>query len=466
MSTSPAPKVSLREIVGLLRGRNYRSGIELFRSAFSAKCLPTSDFMARCLEELNPQEFPEPSYELMLLVTDWTRQTREYEEKFEEIKRIFYDKLVTKASLSLQNAKQKAQSFAEHSQAADTLTRTKLEEENQRTIQELLDSTRMDFEKACGLLPDSVSAYYGLLRYYQQIENKEKVAETRQIIKKIETTGKCHDIVEIDIPELPAVEIPDIPSPPKLNPEYELQQIEALFNNHDDDSALTSIERLLIQEPDLLAAVQLKIRILTAKRQFHPAKAALRHAFKLDPSNQTTRNIQVDFLETKLKTLSRIAGIFLNKALKLGPSLGCDYFRRACKLLEQAVVIAPDDMALLDQLYTCYMYLGEEQRAAVIRRDIAQYNPNYVTTVARLKNSSLCFLAGYAYDEAPESLEPFRRVRRNLLRTPAGRHLVTWYVRLSPILVESSRRLHIPKALYRILLFPLLNAARRFAVTP
>lgn len=466
MST-PAPKVSLREIVGRLRNRNYRTGIELFKSSFNAQHPPTLEFMGKCLTELNTEEFPEPAYELMSLVTAWEPENKRLEEIFESVRKIYYDKLVTKGSLSFQSAKQKAQGFAERSRAADTAARARLEEENKRIIEELLDSSRSDFEKACNLLPDSIPAYYGLLRYHQLNENKEKIAEFQQIIRKIETTGRLHDVVvKNDIPPLPPMEVPDIPPPPQLNPEYELQRIEALLNDRDIDSALTAIERLLIQEPSLLAAVHLKIRIMMAKRQFRPAKALLKRAFEIDPSNEVTRKIQVDFLETKLKTLSRIADIFFKKALKLGPSLGCDYFRRARKLLEQAIVIAPDDLSLLDQLYTCYMYLGDEQRAAIIRRDIALYNPNYVTTVARLRKSSLCFLAGYAYDESPESLEPFRRVRRNLLESSAGRRFVTWYTRLSPILVSVACRLHIPKCIFRALLFPFLEAARRIARTP
>lgn len=463
---SPPSKALLREIVGRLRNRNFRPGLEMFKSLFSPEHPPSSEALGQILDELNPQEFPEQAYEVMSLAYAWVPDDEDFAKVFENIRKTYYDKLVTKASLAFQSAKQKAQSFAERSQAADTTARTRLEEENKRTIEELLESCRVDFEKAVGLQPDSIAAYYGLLRFYRQLENEEKSAELQQIIKKIETTGRLHDIVkEEDLP-LPPMETVEVPSAPQLNPEQELQHIEAIFNDRDFDSALTAVERLLIQEPTLLPALHLKIRILVAKRQFHPAKVTLKRAFEIDPTNETTRKIQVDFLETKLKTLSRIADVFLAKALKLGPSLGREYFRRARKLLEQAVVIAPDELALLDQLYTCYMYLEDEQRAAIVRRDIALINPNYVTTIARLRKSSLCFLAGYAYDEAPEALEPFRRVRRNMLRTRAGRWLVTWYVRLSPILVDTARRLRVPKALFRALLAPLLETARRLARTP
>ncbi|HOT29249.1 MAG TPA: hypothetical protein PLU72_13770 [Candidatus Ozemobacteraceae bacterium] len=463
---APPSKSLLREIVGRLRNRNFRSGLEMFKTLFGPDRPPTGDSLGQILDELNPQEFPEQAFEVMSLACSWVPDDKDFTTVFENIRKTYYDKLVTKASLAFQNAKQKAKSFAERSQAVDSIARIRLEEENKRTIEEMLEACRMDFEKAVSLLPDSIAAYYGLLRFYKQMENEEKTAELRQIVRKIETTGRLHDIVEKETFSLPPMEPIEMPSTPQLSPEQELQHIEAIYNDRDFDSALTAVERLLIQEPSLLPALQLKIRILVAKRQFHPAKATLKHAFEVDPVNETTRKIQVDFLETKLKTLSRIADVFITKALRLGPSLGREYFRKACKLLEQAVVIAPDELSLLDQLYTCYMYLEDEQRAAIVRRDIALINPNYVTTIARLRKSSLCFLAGYAYDEAPESLEPFRRVRRNLLRTLAGRLLVTWYIRLSPVLVDTARRFHIPKALFRVLLFPLLETARRLARTP
>ncbi|OQA08591.1 MAG: hypothetical protein BWY66_00923 [bacterium ADurb.Bin374] len=463
---APPSKSLLREIVGRLRNRNFRSGLEMFKTLFGPDRPPTGDSLGQILDELNPQEFPEQAFEVMSLACSWVPDDKDFTTVFGNIRKTYYDKLVTKASLAFQNAKQKAKSFAERSQAVDSIARIRLEEENKRTIEEMLEACRMDFEKAVSLLPDSIAAYYGLLRFYKQMENEEKTAELRQIVRKIETTGRLHDIVEKETFSLPPMEPIEMPSTPQLSPEQELQHIEAIYNDRDFDSALTAVERLLIQEPSMLPALQLKIRILVAKRQFHPAKATLKHAFEVDPVNETTRKIQVDFLETKLKTLSRIADVFITKALRLGPSLGREYFRKACKLLEQAVVIAPDELSLLDQLYTCYMYLEDEQRAAIVRRDIALINPNYVTTIARLRKSSLCFLAGYAYDEAPESLEPFRRVRRNLLRTLAGRLLVTWYIRFSPVLVDTARRFHIPKALFRVLLFPLLETARRLARTP
>lgn len=463
---APPSKALLREVVGRLRNRNFRSGIEMFKSLFGPDRPPSGEALGLILDELNPQEFPEQAYEVMSLAYAWVPDDKDFATVFGNIRKTYYDKLVTKASLAFQNAKQKVKSFSESSQAVDAIARIRLEEENKRTIDELLDSCRMDFEKAVALQPDSIAAYYGLLRFYKRMENAEKTAEFQQIVRKIEKTGRLHDVVEKEQLPLPPMEAIEVPSALQLNPEQELQHIEAIFNDRDFDSALTAVERLLIQEPSLLPALHLKIRILVAKRQFHPAKATLKHAFKVDPVDETTRKIQVDFLETKLRALSRIADVFLTKALRLGPSLGREYFRKARKLLEQAVVIAPDELALLDQLYTCYMYLEDEQRAAVVRRDIAQINPNYVTTIARLRKSSLCFLAGYAYDEAPQCLEPFRRVRRNLLRARAGRLFVTWYVRLSPILVDTARRLRIPKALFRALLFPLLETARRLARTP
>ncbi|HNW36731.1 MAG TPA: hypothetical protein PKM25_17465, partial [Candidatus Ozemobacteraceae bacterium] len=406
-------------------------------------------------------------YELLTLSTTMLPHNSQLAEAFELAKKLYYDSLIAQGSNNFQTARQKAQMFAERNTGIDTLARARLDAENERTVQELFDSAVSVLERARSLIPESIPAYSGLLRCYKHMGNTAKAAETQRILDRLVSTGRL-PVGSIENDELPPLsQTPDFSSaPPPLNPGIELERIHNFLRERDFDAALTSIERLLIQDPRLIEALHLKVRIFTEKRLYHPASIILKRAFEIDPYNETTKQLQIDFLESKLKALSHGADVFLKKALKLGPSLGRDYFRRAAKLLQKSIVIAPDELSLLDQLYTCYMYLDDDRQAALIRREIALINPNYVTTIARFRRSSLCFLAGYAYDEAPESLEPFRRIRRRLIRKRAGRYVVTWYSRLSPILIETAKALRVPRLLFRMFLFPLLETARRALKTP
>jgi len=466
MDKLPA-NISPHLIYTRFRDREDQAGLELFKLLYGPGKLPDPAYVNKCFTELNRHGSHECAFELLTLVTTWLPNNAQLAENFELAKKLYYDNLIAQGSNSVQTARQKAQMFAERNTGVDTLARTRLDAENKRTVEELLDSAVSTLERARSLIPESIPAYSGLLRCYKYLGNSKKVTETQRIIDRLASTGRL-PVGSIENDELPPIsQAADFSSaPPPLNPEIELERIHNLLRERDFDTALTSVERLLIQEPRLIEALHIKVRILTEKKMYHPANSILKRAFEIDPNNDTTKQLHIDFLETKLKALSHGADIFLKKAMKLGPSLGRDYFRRAAKLLQKSIVIAPDELSLLDQLYTCYMYLGDERQAALIRRDIALVNPNYVTTIARLRRSSLCFLAGYAYDEATESLEPFRRIRRRLIKRKAGQYFVTWYSRISPILVETAKALCIPPLLFRVLLFPVLETARRVLKTP
>ncbi|HOY67320.1 MAG TPA: hypothetical protein PLP29_10550 [Candidatus Ozemobacteraceae bacterium] len=461
------PAITPTQILTAFRDRDHDVGLDLFKKLYHQGNLPEIAFVKKCFTELNRHGANEEGYELLHLVSTWLPHNAEVAASLELARKIFYDSLVALSGSKIQTARQKAQMFAEHNTGLDTLARNRLEAENKRTIQELFDKALEILERARSLIPDGLPAYTSLLRCYKYLEDEEKTAETQRIIDRLNETGRL-PVGSIEDDELPPIlSAADLePATPPLNPEVELKKIGDSLREREFDTALTSVERLLIQEPRLIEAMHFKVRILTEKHLFHPAAQTLRRAFEIDLHNEKTKQLQIDFLETKLKALTHGAEVFLKKGLKLGPSLGRDQFIKAQKLLEQAVVIAPDEISLLDQLYTCYMYLNDEPHAALIRRDILAINPDYVTTIARLRASSLCFLAGFAYDEAPEALEPFRRLRRRLLTRTAGRLFVTWYVRLSPILVETALRLRVPRGLVRCALYPVLAVTRRLLTTP
>ncbi|HNV72965.1 MAG TPA: hypothetical protein PKO06_24865, partial [Candidatus Ozemobacteraceae bacterium] len=144
------------------------------------------------------------------------------------------------------------------------------------------------------------------------------------------------------------------------------------------------------------------------------------------------------------------------------PAIGRLFFEKAITCAQKALEISPDELILLDQLFTCMMYLRRTEDAGKIREQILLVSPNFLTTWERADDQSWCFIASYAYQDTPEHIELFREFRRRcLLPWLPGRAVNGLYIRISPLLVLLARRGGIPAPAVRRLLEPLRRLLSR-----
>ena len=201
----------------------------------------------------------------------------------------------------------------------------------------------------------------------------------------------------------------------------------------------------------------LKIESLVALKKFKEADRAYEEA---DRQNTHLKELHDELAnqvkEIKFKLLTKALDVYLRKGLELGKSLGEKHFKKARKCVRRALDIYPDNVELLDKLYTIYQYLGQTEEAFKVKARIYTLNSKFITAFDKESNTSLCFLATFAYDNNPAKLDIFRWFRREfLLTSKLGQKINSSYVKFSPKLLEKIQYNKYAKPIFLLLLEPL-----------
>ncbi|RCK78609.1 MAG: hypothetical protein OZSIB_1331 [Candidatus Ozemobacter sibiricus] len=467
------------KIVQLFSRDHFAEGMELFNSSFTAEKPPSYDFVARCFTELNRLGRNPEAFEFMTRVSTLIQRHPEINRMLEMARRIHYDTLIVQANAVMDTARQKLQVFAETLQGADALHRDRIEKENRKALEDLYRQALAIFQQAHEVSPRALGALTGMFRCHKELRNQKEADELSALIDEVykEAPGTQPGAEGEGGPaSQPAEDKADLPPMPEASDiksvladlEIEMRRIKAMFEENRTTEALAALDILLLGNPQFIPGLLLKAKVLTARRQFKPAQRLIEEAVKIDGRNPQVEEARIEFLEHKFKLLVAGASEFLQQGLRLGSTLGRSFFEQALSCLNQALEICPTDVNLLDQRYTCLIYLERMEEAREARKALYMVAPQYIATFERENQSSLCFLAGFAYQGDPEALEDFRTLRREWFTpTTAGRTFLAWYTRLSPQWVAAARRIGLSPTLPRLCLAPLrllaacLNRQRR-----
>ncbi len=451
------PRSLADRILFFLQSKNLPDGLELFYQNYSAENPPPVEFFIRFIDGLRALRAREQAYEALQKVSEWLPDEPELKKLQADLQREYYDALVDKGKKQFEQTTIRSKEFSEHTLTkVDVMAREKLEEENRNTLRTLYQHALDDFQRALEINPIGLAALNGAFRCYLALGDSTKAQEIETRIleltqaedkkkeeeaKRLEEQLRAREAAKAPPPEEQIVDLPT------LKRWYEQQRY------HD---VLRGLKKYLAKHPSVITGYLLGAKSHLELHEFHQAEMFLERALKIDPYFEETVQFKLDYLEKKYLILSRAATEYLNKGIQLGPAIGRLFFEKAITCAEKALEISPDELILLDQLFTCKMYLRQNEDAGKIRQQILLISPNFVTTWERSDEQSWCFIASYAYAETPELVNSFREFRRRfLLPYLAGRLLNGLYIRISPLLVLLARRSRISGNTVRFFLEPL-----------
>lgn len=461
------------KILFFIKNRCFVDANHLFYENYSDSNPPGKDTVLRMFLEYKRQEAFVEAFDFLRKVIPWFPDDPELIEAEKLARKLLYDLLVVKGNTIWESALAKTREILDVTGGVGKVNKQKLIEENQKSVREIVQKALEVFSEAHELLPDGVEALGGLRHCYQDLGQTELAEKYQQRVVELR-----HKNALANDAAATAAGNGGSPANGRMPPTAEMaaaaakeREIEAnldeanrlfLADNHQD--ALTILEKLLTVDGENRRGLLLAARCNLELRQFHQTEKILDRALRLYPTDEDVIAFKSNLAENKFSALTEGGTEFLRKGIELGPMLGQRYFENAIQCYEHALKLNPDDILLLDQLYTAYQFLGLEEKARRTRVELYRIDPGFVSTWEKSEDQGICFLAGFAYRGDHEALRAFRSIRREvLLPSLLGRRLVTSYVRWSPRLVKTLRAFGVPALAVRILLHPLRQWGQRVA---
>lgn len=465
-------KVIEDKILFFIKNRCYIDANHLFKETFTQESPPAKNLVLRMFLEYKNQEAYVEAFDFLRRVIPWFPEDPELVEAEKLARRLLYDLLVVKGNAIRDSALAKTREILEISHSVGKGHRQKLIEENQKSVISTVQKAIEVFREAHELIPDGIDALWGMYHCYQDMGRHDEAAEYQTRIKALtdleagvvasapanEASGGATAAAATTgrpPPEVPPLEKVTSVSQKIREIDAHLDEANRHFLEDRADEALAVVERILAIDPDHLRGLLLGLRCHLDRRHFHQAEKYLERAMRLYPTDEDVQLARSRFAEGKYNALTDGGSEFLRKGIELGPMLGNQFFESAIRCFEQAVAINPEDILVLDQLFTALQFMGREDKARHVRVEIYQLDPGFVTTWEKSQEQSLCFLAGMAFADEPAAVAALRTVRREWL-TPFrfGRVLLRGYVRFSPLLVRWWSGTGWPVAPWRWLLRP------------
>jgi tetratricopeptide (TPR) repeat protein len=453
-----SPKQKEEKVLFFLTRGNHADAISEFEKSFSQENPCSKEFLLRVLSEFNRLKVYEEVFSTLRHVALWFPNDADLVRSEKQAKRNFYFFLCEQANKIITTAHERAARFKEEAAELDKLYREKLLQENQRALKERYSDALKLFEQANLLLPKAFEALFGMANCYKEIGDTESAQRITDMLAELTKTDEPEEIKaeEFAPPE-------NLYSEPEGPINYDIKPLENLYDEGKYDEVLETLDQMLLRNENFVPGLMLKAKIHLQKREFLPAEACLEQATKAEPNNLFVMDFRLDFQDHKFKILTRGGIQFLQKGVQLGPTLGHEFFLKARDCFRQALEITTGDCIILDHLYTVLMYLGEPQAALKVKTEILMYSPQFQTTFEKHRNRSLCFLAGYAFAQEPETIRDFRRFRTLfLLDWPGGIALNTLYHRISPRLITATKAVGITPHTLGMALRPLHQLIRLF----
>ncbi|MBU1107227.1 MAG: hypothetical protein KKB51_11210 [Candidatus Riflebacteria bacterium] len=447
-----------RKIISLMRSREHASALKLFHKTFSAQHPADPEFLESFYIELNRVGMHETAYDVLKEAISWHPEDDAVEELFKNATGIYFDSLVLHGNNLLFERDDKETKFAESIRRADSLAREKMREENDKVLTAITQKALATYKIALDLNSESIPALSGLLRCYQILGETELAEETGALIDEKAPSLRVHEKSKQEL--IREAELAEEERKLAAAQELELEdsainKIKELFADKKYAELVSQVDELHLSYRTTVTLLLLKARALVELRRFKAADQVIVEAEHHNRNINEVLEVKNNINETKYRILCKAAEVYLHKALELGLSFGESHFRKAQQSIVRALEFVPENLDLLDKLYTTQKYLGQLEDSYKTKAMIYILNKKYVTAFDREASASLCFIASFAYCDDPQIIEEFRWFRREfLLTSPQGRALNTTYVRLSPRVTRVASGVKFSRSVFRVLLYP------------
>ncbi|MBF0546078.1 MAG: hypothetical protein HQM08_16660 [Candidatus Riflebacteria bacterium] len=456
-SIAQAPKTTEDKILFFFESGNFTDGLELFKKNYNSSNPPSEILALGIFRELQGKGAVQISFDFINEVDQWLPDN----EKLKRAQEIANDGIFDIRLKAGHDALKKAEALAaEFNSMAKTgaVGQEKLREENERVFRNMVESALEKFKEALKFKPTDIRTLRRMQFCYEQLEQSEEVEKILRRVAEIEL-GPTEGLVE---DETKAIEIPKIESEEDIRQRKleELQAESERFHKMEAegkiDELIPELKNFLLKEQDFQEGRVLLAKIYLDRKEYFLCQRMIDWVLHVDPRFKPGVELQKRFQEQRLGLLKRGANSFLSKALLLGTYHGLPWFQKAEKCLSQALEIVPNDVEILDNLHLVYSYMGNIAEATRMRGRLLLEAPDFKPTWDKEMEKSHCFLAGYAYSEEPDSLNLFRKFRKNfLLNNFLGSKFNFFYLSLSPSLISIAKRYKIPPLAFRAFLFPL-----------
>ncbi len=447
-----------RKIISLMRSREHASALKLFHKSFSKDCPADPEFLESFYIELNKVNMHETAFEILKEATTWHPENDKVEELFKNATGIYFDNLVLHGNNLLFERDDKETKFTESIKKADSLAREKMREENDKILSAIVQKAMDTYRKALDLKEDSVPALSGLMRCHQILGQNEIVEEINSRIEELSPALRSREKTRQEMAR--EAELAEEERKRQAERELELEEsavnnIKKLFQEKKYHDVISQVDELHMSYRTTVPLLLIKARSFVELRRFKAADQTLGEAEQHNRNINEVLEVKNSINETKYGILCKAADVYLHKALELGLSLGEEHFRRAQKCIVKALEFVPENIDMLDKLYTTQKYLGQVEDSYKTKAMIYVLNKKYVTAFDRESSASLCFIASFAYQNEPEIVNEFRWFRREFLLTSRlGMALNGVYVRKSPMITRAAAKVVFSRTVFRALLYP------------
>ena len=299
-----------RKIISLIRNKYPDDAIALFLKHYSESKPAELEFIKNVYVELNRLDFNKAGFDLLAQIGVWYPDSAEFQELFENATQTYAGKLVLQGNNYKYQRKQTLAKFEENIKKADSLTKEKLKEENDKQIESLNNKAIEAFKLAIQFSPDNLTAYNGLIECYQNIDDEETVEQLQNKVKEI-TTNKQNrfKILEQTITEA----APEDVKPPV----DDLAVYQALYDEKKYDDLFALIEKNRNDETFPNESILLKAKALANLKRFAEADAAIAEAEDLYTDYVILNRTKEEISEAKFSLYAKSGSVFLKKAMKL-----------------------------------------------------------------------------------------------------------------------------------------------------
>lgn len=447
-----------RKIISLMRSREHSSALKLYHKSFSAECPADPEFLDSFYIELNKVNMHEVAYEILKEAVNWHPDNDQVEELYKNATGIYYDSLVLHGNNLLYERDDKEAKFTESIKKADSLAREKMREENDKILSAVVQKAMATYRKALDLRDDSIPALSGLMRCHQILGENEIVEEINSRIEELSPALRSREKSRQELAR--EAELAEEERKREAARELELEEsainnIKKLFQDKKFHDVIKLVDELHLSYRTTVPLLLLKAKSFAELRRFKAADQTISEAEHHNRNINEVLEVKNSINETKYGILCKAADVYLHKALELGLSLGEGHFRRAQKCIGKALEFVPDNIDLLDKLYTTQKYLGQVEDSYKTKALIYVLNKKFVTAFDRESSASLCFIASFAYHDEPDIVNEFRWFRREFLLTSrVGMALNCLYVRNSPAITTKAAKIAFSRRFFRAILYP------------
>lgn len=443
-----------KRIIAHIRGRENTQALKLFHKFFSTENPPDPQFVINVYTEFNKLDQIELGFRFVEEVAPWLPEEAEVQELRTTALKIYFDRLLVQGNKLLTDREERANKFQESLKRTDSLSKEKVKEENEKILLNITNKALDNYRRAYEINSDSMGAITGLYRCYKILNDIENISRFQTILE--EKNPLIYGDKEQELADKASISAQEFDIE-----EFNLHEVKELYDKNKYEEVIQRVDFLHLTHKISVPLLLLKAESLAALKRFKEADKVIFEAEKRNLCLKEVRELKNNLYEVKYDLLSRAGEVYLKKALELGPSLGKAHFEKARICLKKALEIFPDNIDLLDQIYTVHKYLKEDEEAFQTKATIYLLNNRFIPTFDREDTSTLCFIATFAYQGSINEIEVFRWFRRELLLPYSfGRMINCWYVKYSPCLTTFLRNANFSPLPFRALLYPMLAIFR------